>query len=381
MKSSQASLIQHCRISMRKLGLKALLSMVVLGLSAGLARAELMIWIQPVQGGSATYSISGSQVGGDPTAIASTALATASNAYVVNVTGATVGETIDFDLYASILGTDNNAANEGFLFGALSIFSNVQSVVTATGPATLNTFLSASSNGGTNGVVTSGMVATMPNATTVATGSDIGGPSTSAATATFAGNWIRAAASATSAAYLWGNGGAGTSPSGTFAATNANGWSDILLGTFQYTLAATSGSAQIWSEHYSQTGNPPIAWNVVNDGNVWILKKSPPENGTPLSSAPNASISDNIVPVTINVSSSTTTSSPVAGASLSARRPSQPILAIRDSSWQRHGCQSARSSRWLRDRFLGAPSHDHDLGDQHQPKLPVGPRFYYFVDG
>ena len=50
---------------MTKVGSTALMVMAILGLSAGLAQAELMIWIQPVAGGTANYSISGSQVGGD----------------------------------------------------------------------------------------------------------------------------------------------------------------------------------------------------------------------------------------------------------------------------------------------------------------------------
>ena len=263
---------------------------VILGLSAGWAKAEIMFWVKPIAGGTANYTISGSQVGGDPAAIAGSTAA--ADAYSVWLSSPAVGQTIDFDLYASIKGTDSNAANDGINIAALSIFSSTGGLgVQATGPVTLNACLQSSG-------FSDGVVGTNVGGTATQTGSDIGGPAIGATAPASSTAWIRLVTA--TGQVLWGNGTSGSVPGAGAASTNVNGWSDILIGTFSYQLTSTSGVASIWSQHYQHTTNSTPIIIADSDDNrtagdgTWAIRNTTTGLGTPPAVA-----YDDLIPVTI----------------------------------------------------------------------------------
>jgi autotransporter-associated beta strand protein len=188
-----------------------------------------MYWLKPVPGGTGDYSISGSFIGGDQNA---------GDAYTVSVNSLPAGTaSINFQLYASIGGQDASPGNDTLVSGLLDILN----APSADG-ALLGQPNPVSLVNGLNGVNSSGGI--VSGDVDGAGGMDLGGPLTTGTLPGTDGMWVRP--------YNPSAGVGGT-------AVNANGWTDILLGTFSYTFgnagAVLGGqSARLWTAGVSYTG-------------------------------------------------------------------------------------------------------------------------------
>jgi autotransporter-associated beta strand protein len=188
----------------------------------------LMYWLKPIAGGTGDYSISGSYTGGDQDP---------DHAYLVSVRSLPAGSaTIKFELYASIGGRDGSATNDTLIGGLLDVFNRPgpSALVGEPSPLSLRAppFTAASSSvGQVNGDIDG------------EGGRDLGGAVSVGGT--FPGTnsaWVRP----------FSTGAAGTS-------VNANGWTDILVGTINYTFNAAGGAApgqwaQLWTKAVTFTG-------------------------------------------------------------------------------------------------------------------------------
>ncbi len=292
----------QCRTKfMKNSGLKAMLVLACVGLSAGVARAEYMFWTDPVAVVNGAGTITGSQVGGDPTAVMSTSFTTAANQYQVELTTVNPGSTeVIFDLWASIRGTDGNGYNDGIEFGALGIYSSTGGLgVKPTGGVTLNSDLM---NAGTfaAGTVGSGFLAGPGGANgpgTTTTGWDIGGAAFGTTAPSSSTPWVRASTPPTT--FLYSAGGQATSASPGSGSTNANGWSDVLMGTYAEVINASSGTSTIWTQHYDTTNALATTQQFQTDGTTTqSVAKSPSANGTAVGTNIK-NIYDDFVPVVI----------------------------------------------------------------------------------
>jgi autotransporter-associated beta strand protein len=199
----------------------------------------LMYWLKPIAGGTGDYSISGSYSAGDQNP---------DDAYVVSINSLPAGPaTITFQLYASIGGRDGIPTNDTFVAGLLDVFNRPGSsaLVGEPSPLSLRTppFSTASSSvGKVNGDLDGDG------------GRDLGG--TVSVGGTFPGTnsaWVRP----------FSTGAGGTS-------VNANGWTDILVGTISYTFNAAGGAApgqwaQIWTKAVTFTGTS----SGFNYAHIW----------------------------------------------------------------------------------------------------------------
>jgi autotransporter-associated beta strand protein len=219
----------------------------------------LTYWLKPITGGSGDYTISGSYTGGDPNS---------ANAYVVSISSLpSAAATVSLQLYASIAGKDTNAGNDTFTTGLLDILNGPgpSALVGQPSPVALRSPLngSTSSPGQVNGDINGDG------------GLDLGG---ALSVTTYPGGnsaWVKPFAS--SAAL-------GTT-------VNANGWTDILLGTLNYTYGAAGGvaggqSARLWTAGVSFTGGG------LNSANVWKLDNlaQRESDGTKIGSGPAVTI-------------------------------------------------------------------------------------------
>jgi autotransporter-associated beta strand protein len=238
----------------------------------------LIYWLEPVSGGGATadYTVSGSYTSGDNNP---------AGGYKVSINSLPApSATIKFNLYASIGGYDTNAANDTFISGLLDILNRPapgSALPGQPGPVSLvAAFTGAAgySSGQANRDVDGGG------------GVDLGGDLAIATPPTATGDvWVRPKNAST--------GVAGTS-------RNANGRTDVLIGSFFYTLGAgVSGgqSAQVWTAAVVNTGA-----GGTNSANSWrkdgtYTKRE--EYGTNVGSAPAVTI---LVPATVSIGSSVT---------------------------------------------------------------------------
>jgi autotransporter-associated beta strand protein len=196
----------------------------------------LVYWLKPIAGGTGDYSVSGSYSGGDPNP---------DNAYAVSINSLPTGPaTINFQLYAGIGGRDTGGANDSILAGLLDILNRPGSSGLAGQPSPVA--LRSPLNG-------SGSSAGQVNADIDGTGGlDVGGALTVTTYPGANSAWIKPY-------YLLGA--AGT-------AVNANGWTDILLGTLSFTYGATAAAGQ-----WAQLGTAAVTYNGggSNYAQIWKL--------------------------------------------------------------------------------------------------------------
>jgi autotransporter-associated beta strand protein len=208
-----------------------------------LAGPNLMYWVKPVSGGAGAgtapiAAVAGDYVGGGVAGTAS------GNPYTV-VLGSTAAaaQTVNFELYASVRGTTGTASQQGAMKGALDVLNRPGSAALAgaPGPVSLVSTLRVTpyTGGRQNGDQDGGG------------GIDVGGP--------LSGTVNPGA----NDPYVLFNSGTNAAVTGT--ANNTNGFTDLLLGTFSFTLSANAAdgqSTQIWAQPYWYRSTPwrPHMW-------------------------------------------------------------------------------------------------------------------------
>ena len=219
-------------------------------MSAGGSQPQVMYWLKPI--------IVGDNVGTAPIVSSTgdyesggTAGAAHGNPYTIVLDqSATSGQTVKLELYASVLGTDSDPTRDGFVTGALDILNHPDSTPLVGKPSPVALLPEFKDNGYSKGKVQGDLSSPADG------GPDLGGPLNVSAPPDNTGNWVIPSATA---APVFGT------------AFNDNGWVDIKLGTFSYTITdtpASGASAELSVERIVNSGYQPIHYFLADSTDV-----------------------------------------------------------------------------------------------------------------
>ena len=203
-------------------------------LSAAGLQPEAMYYLRPITSGAgvgtaAIASSTGDYRGGG------TAGSLNGNSYTVVLDeGATAGQTVKLELYVSILGLDGDPTNEGFLKGALDVLNRPDATPLIGKPSQVSLLPEFKEFGYSKGKVQGDLGGDG--------GLDLGGPINVSGVPDSRGSWVIPCAT--------------TNPvfGGEF---NGNGWVDIKLGTFTFTISnapVPGASTQLWAQPVVNSG-------------------------------------------------------------------------------------------------------------------------------
>ena len=267
--------VSQVRVSKVGVSVAVVISSLLFG---SVAKAELMYSLAPINDAGGNVTVSGSYLGGDTTN---------ANPFSITVKNPTAGQTLSFELIASIKSSDTNAANDGLWTGALDIVSKNVNGATATGFAAV-----------TGGVTFAQPAAGFDYGGTVGTNVDsqnslsgIGGAISGNSIPDASGPQIRINSSTNA---VWGNGQASASPNNTSPTTVANhtvptagqNWSDIDIGTVSFAFGSnvTSGTWALSTEQWQYTASTgsPDQWYVDNSGTAVTYRRNATASGSNL---------------------------------------------------------------------------------------------------
>ncbi len=217
-------------------------------LSAAGLQPEAMYYLKPIISGAEAGTAVIASATGDYRGGGTPGSLNGSSYTVVLDEGAAVGQTVKLELYVSILGLDGDPTNDGFLKGALNILNRPDATPLVGKPSQLSLLPEFKEFGYSKGKVQGDLDNDG--------GLDLGGPINVSGVPDSRGSWVIPCAMTNP---VFGSG------------FNGNGWVDIKLGTFTFTIGSVpvpGASTQLWAQPVVNSGLKAVHTFIADTTNL-----------------------------------------------------------------------------------------------------------------